>query len=47
MSLVTGVDITNPQITFYGPYPCDQCGKVVIIRGSVSQGYGNIRLECE
>lgn len=44
MSKVTGVDITDSGVTFYGPHPCDLCGQIIIIRGSVSQGYGGIRL---
>jgi|ERR1700704_359395 len=31
-------------ITYYGPQPCDLCGVGPIVRGSVEQGYGEIRL---
>jgi hypothetical protein len=35
----------NPTIIFYGPHPCDLCGKGPIVRGSVEQGFGDIRLD--
>lgn len=38
------VSINNPQIIYYGPHPCDLCG-TVIVRGSIEQGFGLMRLD--
>jgi hypothetical protein len=45
MNATAEVSISNPVITFYGPHPCDLCGRGPIIRGSVEQGFGDIRLD--
>lgn len=43
--MTTITEINNPSITFYGPHPCDLCGNGPIVRGSVEQGFGDIRLD--
>jgi len=45
MNATNEVSITDPTIVFYGPHPCDLCGKGPIVRGSVEQGFGDIRLD--
>lgn len=44
MEAIDEAVMTNPQIIYYGPHPCDLCGGETIVRGSMEQGFGNIRL---
>jgi len=41
--LIEGIE--NTSITYYGPHPCDLCGKKSIVMGSVKQGFGDLRFE--
>jgi len=37
--------LENPTIIYYGPHPCDLCDDGFIVRGSVEQGFGDIRFD--
>lgn len=37
--------ITNASIIYYGPHECDLCGAKNIVRGSIKDGFGDIRIE--
>lgn len=45
MNALDEVAMISPTLIFYGPHPCDLCGKGPIIRGSVEQAFGNLRLD--
>ena len=37
--------VQDSSIIYYGPHPCDLCNSGKIVRGSVEQGFGDIRLD--
>jgi hypothetical protein len=43
MRLIEGIE--NQNIIYYGPHECDLCGAKNVIRGSVKDGFGDIRFD--